>query len=89
MQNEFEAGALVAHRYRPGVWRVVGTSLGHAAIEPQDDAAAASLQNIEAYTVVARIRSLTRLLPGRSVSPPRPMAAIVAWNGKACPVASH
>ena len=70
MQTEtFEPGALVAHRFRPGVWRIVGVSQRHAAIEPWDDAAAAFLDKSEAYTIVARLLDLSRLRPGRSAPP--------------------
>ena len=68
MQNEFEAGALVQHRDRPGVWRVMGIAKIHAAIEPWDDTAAASFHASEAYDIVAPIQELSRLIPGRSAT---------------------
>jgi hypothetical protein len=80
MNHELEAGALVAHRYRPGVWRIVGRmrAAEHVAIEPWDETAAASLLPHELYTLIARAPSLTRLWPARSASPYRPLAAATA-----------
>lgn len=66
----WEPGALVAHRQRPGLWRIVGLvgepgAFGRAVIEPWDDLAAASFHPCEAYSVTARLAMLTRLSPGR------------------------
>jgi hypothetical protein len=82
VQTDLEPGALVRHQCRPGVWRIVGLSRLHAAIEPHDDQAAAALDQTEAYTIVARLQALSRLRPGRSAPPSRARAAVIAGLGE-------
>jgi hypothetical protein len=82
--ERLEPGALVRHRARPGIWRIVGVIGWRAEIEPWDDLAGGSLHPAEAYSIQAPVQLLSRALPGRS-APPLPglsslpaMAAVTA-----------
>jgi len=66
--NTIVLGSLVQHRYRPGVWRVLGYSRLRelVTIEAWDDQAAASLHASEAYELHVPARLIRPLRPGRS-----------------------
>ena len=92
MNRELEAGALVRHQRRPGVWRILGLVDDRATIEPFDDLAAGSFHAAEAYAIVSPVQVLSRLLPGRSSSPGRAVmmdyCSPLRWASKVNPVPS-
>ena len=76
--ENLELGALVRHRERPGVWRVLGLGGVWTKIEPWDDAAAAAYHESEAYVITARVQLLSRLRPGGATRTPLRTAEAVA-----------
>ncbi len=65
--SRIEIGALVHHRGRPGVWRILGEAGELLVIEPWDDQAAGSFHASEAYELQAPCHLIRRLRPGRAI----------------------